>query len=500
MITLGNVFSGTTKEEFLKNIKLGYCSEDQEFQFPYSFSLFSYPENCKEKITEAVQKGKMRGGIFIPKTFSSNIKEGYGSELFLTVDNAKPQTAFAITTAIEAMVNAVNEEIGVSFIQEAWNNLKDLDKKLAFAAEQLETAKHAAFLLQESTANLSAHVDIINISYAYALVDQAQKEVNTTLQHLNFTSLPRINITDFPLLEEYNNAITQSNEQVAMLMQNMTSLEKITERMREEIKEIDAAQQRAKQQAEEISALTASYAQEVSELQRSINQTAHFLAVYTKRDPRHIVRAVTVKKEETFPETRPFHFMAPGIIVVVLMLITFLTASTSLVTERKSGTMIRNMLSPIPLHVFLLEKMIFLLFLCAIQLVLMLIVVAFFDVFFSFSFELLGVFLLTSLFLIMGGMLLGACAQSENTALLSSLVLSIPLMFLSGVFFAFESMPKEMAMLGTYSPLTMAVALVESIQLYHTPPSFFFLEILLGLCIIFFSLTYLLVKKNATIE
>lgn len=500
MITLGNVFSGTTKEEFLKNIKLGYCSEDREFQFVYPFALLTYPENCKEKTKEAVRNGKMRGAILIPKTFTSNIKEGYGSELFITVDNAKPQTAFAITTAIEAMVNAMNEQIGVSFIQEAWNNLKDLDKKLIFAAEHLETAKQAAFLLQGSTTNFSKHAEIINISTAYALVDHAQREVNSTLQNMNFTNLPPINITTYPLLQEYNNAMMQGNDQLAVLIQNISSLEKITERIREEIEEIDNAQQNVKVQLDKISALTASYATEVSILQANINQTAHFLAIYTKRDPKNIVRAVAVKTEETFPETRPFPVMAPGIIIIVLMLITFLTASTTLVTERKSGTMMRNILSPVPLHMFLLEKIIFLLLLCAIQIVLMLIVVAFFDVFFTFSVQVFGIFLLASLFLVTGGLLLGAIARSENTALLSSLVISIPLMFLSGVFFAFESMPKEMAFLGANSPITLIISLLESIHLYHTLPYYPFIEIILGTILVFFVFIYLIIKKNAAIE
>ncbi|MBI4441398.1 ABC transporter permease [Candidatus Woesearchaeota archaeon] len=568
MVILGNVFSGTTKEEFLKNIRLGYCSDDPSFTFPYPFTLLTYPTGCTEKMNASVLGGRMRGAITIPADFTSSIREGHGSEIELYVDNAKPQTAFAIATAMEAFVNVMNEQIGVTFISEAWAKLRDLDISLAFAADHLDGAKRAALLLDVRTQNLSTNMDIVNISAAYDLVDKTEHHVNETLHTLNISAavLPSLNITSLTigptptlqnlsdtydtmcvvcnesctlpnivcasinlslaaatealrqqqlsLLNRLNNLTSTLNQTTLLIgeyrgaangvlaaaRENVSAFDAAVAAVRSHLAAIDEAQTNAKRQLSDIAQLTHNYTQEIIALQEQLNATARFLSVYTKRDPRNIVRAVTLRASDTFPGDRPFSFMAPGIVVIVLMLITFLIASQAMVAERKAGTMMRNILSPMPLALFLLQKLLFLLLLCGVQLSLMVGVILLFGVVFPQSLVLLGVLLIVSLFLVSLGMLLGALSPSENTALLSSLVLSIPFMFLSGVFFAFESMPSQMALLGTYSPVTMAVSLLGSVVIYKVPLNSLHVSVLLGLAVFFFGCTYLLVKRSPTIE
>src|SRR3989338_5411488 len=156
----------------------------------------AYDENCVDKIKTSVTNGKMRGALHIPATFSANIKDGFGSELVLYIDNAKPQTSLAVTTAMQALVNAMNEEIGVTFIQEAWKNLKDLDKSLSYAAEQMETTKQAAMELELRARNISATVEMVNVSVAYDYLQKAEEQINNTIpKEITKSTIPEINIT-----------------------------------------------------------------------------------------------------------------------------------------------------------------------------------------------------------------------------------------------------------------------------------------------------------------
>ncbi len=55
------------------------------------------------------------------------------------------------------------------------------------------------------------------------------------------------------------------------------------------------------------------------------------------------------------------------------------------------------------------------------------------------------------------GMVIASFADSENMAMLSSLVISIPMLFLCGVFYPFEMMPKIMASFGNYLQITRGI-------------------------------------------
>jgi ABC-type multidrug transport system permease subunit len=67
------------------------------------------------------------------------------------------------------------------------------------------------------------------------------------------------------------------------------------------------------------------------------------------------------------------------------------------------------------------------------------------------------------------GVLIAVYSESEATAFLASLVVGLPLLFLSGLVFPFEFMPSSIAMLGYASPLTQAVLSMQSVILYHSP-------------------------------
>jgi len=65
------------------------------------------------------------------------------------------------------------------------------------------------------------------------------------------------------------------------------------------------------------------------------------------------------------------------------------------------------------------------------------------------------------------GMAIATFAESENTAMLTSLVLSIPMLFLCGVFFPFEIMPQLMVKIGSALPITMGIRALDSVLIYR---------------------------------
>ena len=82
------------------------------------------------------------------------------------------------------------------------------------------------------------------------------------------------------------------------------------------------------------------------------------------------------------------------------------------------------------------------------------------------------------------GVVIAIYSESEATAFLASLVVGLPLLFLSGILFPFEFMPSSIALIGQAFPLTQAVLSMQSVILYKSPQAVGF-SILLIYAVVF---------------
>lgn len=575
MFILGHVFKGTTKEDYLKNIGLILCNDDINFNLPAYFKIRTI-EDCRNSAPMLVDKGKARGALIVPKNFSSNLIEGRGSTLTLYLDNSKPQTAFALATAIEAFVNALNENISTTFIKEAWQNLRELNAKIRFVANNLESTKDSAELIKKKITNISNVIEVINITKTYEYLDTANNSISTIKSNLNITTNLTFNLTndnstkeiafytdkvlaelgelekilanssrviedfytvncnisseicrglnntirDFKISNSYligrnsdikktiivikNSSIDFSNRlQIfsnltanlsSAISDNLTFLDYSISLLYAQIDKLQEIKNEISGQVNELEELVINFTNQVIKLQGDLNRTSILLDTYTSRRPENIVRAVSINKTDSFMGKNNLHFIMPGIMMIVLMLITLLISSSNIVSEKASATMLRNIMAPMPLIYFLLQKLMFLIALCFIQIFLMLLVLMYFGVFFPLAFGLIFVLFIASLTFVSIGLFIGSITKTENTSLLSSLVIVIPMIFMSGVFFPFESMPRAMNVIGNYLPLSLAIREVENIVIYNIQMDAFVLA-LFGLSVVSFFVASGLIKK-----
>ncbi len=570
MWILGNVFAETPQEEVLGNIHLGLCNHEPKFKLDYPLQLES-PKDCEQTTSQMVKDGKIRGSLTVPNNFYSQIKDGYGTNLDLYLDNSKGQTSFALQTSFEALVNQLNEQIGVAFITEAWNNLQKLNDKLKLASKGLEGPRKASILLKEQTKNASDLLGDLNThSTRNYIVDANRSLADAKLrikdaqdvlaqspssqmdlsfgnlstaptaddltklfyddcyicQQTNSTCLPQeacdslnasitrlIDIEDQRLaaIESINNISARFTQDYGSYgaLANRTAqsldgldLDKVEEginKASERMDDVDAARIEALAQVRQLSEMARNFSTQIITLQSDLDKTSKFLDTYTTKDPKNIVRPVTLNVRKAFAEKKRFDFIAPGVMMITLMLVTMLISASSVVGERRSGTMVRTVLAPRPISLFIIEKVIFLLGLCAVQLALMLIAVALFGVYFSFSLGLLTALAIASLTFVALGILIGSLSKTENTALLTTLVLAIPMMFLSGVFFNFEAMPYFMNILGNLSPLTMCISLLEQIVTYGIGLSATTSLTLIVISVLAIGISIPLLKKSAVV-
>jgi ABC-2 type transport system permease protein len=207
-----------------------------------------------------------------------------------------------------------------------------------------------------------------------------------------------------------------------------------------------------------------------SNLVSEIDRTKSILTDVIKRSPSTVAAPIKLEREPVFKDRAYLDFLMPAIVSIVLMFISFMLASITIVQERTKKTLLRTLLTPLSLGEFIFAKTSALILIAMLQgIILMIVAYLFYGILIPPSQIglLFLVILVYSAAFIGIGMAIATFAESENTAMLTSLVLSIPMLFLCGVFFPFEIMPQMMVQIGSALPITMGIRALDSVLIYR---------------------------------
>ena len=168
------------------------------------------------------------------------------------------------------------------------------------------------------------------------------------------------------------------------------------------------------------------------------------------------------------PELRSANLFVPGLIAVILMLISAMMTSISITREKELGSMEILLVSPLKPHHIIIGKVLPFLVLSIINIVTILMLAKFvFGVPFKGSYLLFFVeaslFILTALAL---GVFISSIANNQQTAMMVSLAgLLLPTVLLSGFIFPIASMPEILQWLSHIIPAKWFLIIVRSIML-----------------------------------
>ncbi|HUU37787.1 MAG TPA: ABC transporter permease [Candidatus Desulfaltia sp.] len=167
------------------------------------------------------------------------------------------------------------------------------------------------------------------------------------------------------------------------------------------------------------------------------------------------------------PELRSRNFMIPGVLAMVLMIVTMMLTSLGIVKEREQGTMEQLMVTPIRAHELILGKLLpfFLIGLIEIGVVVA-VAVFWFGVPIKGSFWLLfglsPTFMLTTLGL---GLFISTISRNQQQAMLTAVFFILPQIILSGFVFPIENMPRFIQWLTYVVPLRYFLVIIRGLFL-----------------------------------
>lgn len=161
------------------------------------------------------------------------------------------------------------------------------------------------------------------------------------------------------------------------------------------------------------------------------------------------------------------NFMVPGVFVTILLVMTMVLTALSVVREKEQGTIEQIVTTPIGKTAFIVGKMTPYVFIGLIEACILLIVGVFvLNVPFRGSVFTLLLFSLLFIINTLGaGMFFSVISRTQQQAMLSIFMATLPLIILSGFIFPIENMPYVLQVIAKFDPLTYFVKSVRYIFL-----------------------------------
>ena len=170
------------------------------------------------------------------------------------------------------------------------------------------------------------------------------------------------------------------------------------------------------------------------------------------------------------PELKSVYFMVPGVLALILLLVTMMMTSLALVREKEIGTLEQLVVTPItPGELMLGKTLPFLIFGLMDMVGVLLVAMFWFHVYVAGSVALLFVlamlFILTSLGL---GIFISTVSKTQYEAMLTSFFFLMPSILLSGFMFPIDNMPRAIQYITYAIPLRYFLEIVRGIFLRGT--------------------------------
>src|SRR4051812_5683291 len=196
------------------------------------------------------------------------------------------------------------------------------------------------------------------------------------------------------------------------------------------------------------------------------------------------------------PKTRFIDYVVPGVIGLILQLITVTLMASTLAREREAGTLFQLMVTALRRREIVLGKVLPYL---AISIVLILVIILLSAWHFQVQFNDWGalalicfLFLLCSLGL---GLLISAISRTQTQAIQFSVFFLLPVFVLSGAFAPLEQLPQAIQYISEIFPLTHFCRAFRFVNMYHASPGFYLVDLvvlLVGALLTFMGAAFLL--------
>ena len=193
------------------------------------------------------------------------------------------------------------------------------------------------------------------------------------------------------------------------------------------------------------------------------------LATISKVDTDFLINPIMTQKKGIYTIQNPEDVIITYLFPIVAFFIILMLAGTSIIYDKKTNFITRIKASTTPLWAYILSKLVFFFIITLSQFAILFALFAARGAAFNISPSgLLIALLLISFTDTIIGMIIGLLSDNEGIAVLFALILALPLMFLSGIFFPVEFMPGFVQALAWVLPINTHITIMKEVLLFGT--------------------------------
>lgn len=498
MLLVGTAFDNTSRY----NINIGVFSQSYSeltdsfinklTEEKYSVNRFNSELEC----IESIKHGNTHTCIVFPPDLK--IEEGKTAEITFHIDYSKINLVWMVLDSLSSRLRARSTELSMDLT-------KVLLEKLEQAKSEISNDLAAVSDLKSKNSNIDARIKQIytntnsielNLNEIDGnLIEDSNNEIYLAIQSLGNDTLARLNDIEsnlnsikskagklgndskvtsilglvedskgevngirYKLSKSINSTNSYWAEAKGQINVLKTNLEKITEW----INSIES-------DAELIKQDIASSISQTNNLETSLVNLQSSIGSIRITSAEKITSPITTKIQPVTVEKTHLNYLFSTLLVLVIMFIALLLATTIVMMERTSPSYFRNFITPTKGHVFIFSIYLTTLLIVMVQLIIILLISG---IFFKAALLTnlhnlaLSLLLITSTFALFG-MLIGYLFNSQETAIICSISFGSLFLLLSNTILPLESMPRYMMQIAKYNPFVISDGLLKKTVLFQ---------------------------------
>jgi ABC-type multidrug transport system permease subunit len=230
-----------------------------------------------------------------------------------------------------------------------------------------------------------------------------------------------------------------------------------------EVREINA------KDLDEVTSLLTSSEENLNKVLSSFDKIDEYIGSIQVKNADDIVSPIRTAIKAVTSETTHLNYIFPSLIVLVVMFVSIILGSTLVMMERHSPAYFRNFITPVNDWLFVFATFVTTHIIVFIQVAVIIGISAIFfqsQILPSLAWTLAALILITSVFALIG-MTIGYVFNSEETAMLATIILGSIFLFFSNLIIPIESIPGKLAAVAKINPFVLSESLLKKIIIFQ---------------------------------
>lgn len=542
MATFGGLYSQNLSQSISLAIYIDpsvYATSNQEANNPLSAKVDFIGEigsdpnvnaistNSLQETKELVLENVVDGAIVISKP---DTKSPYNVNVL--VDSTDWVQSAIIKGTTTYLINNLTNKISVAMIEKIWEKIVSQEEKTSKQLERVD-----AFLVEfqktkQATSQIENTVDSINVEHVRSAIEKQKTDLQKMRNDLQNASTAQssalASLNSFESNFNYYATATIAYSydskgtatpikmpsyigdyvkgQISAMRQSMQANQFAYDQAAAKVdsaiagteqigRELDSADNYVKsfkdfvQKAKRLQDQTESDIKESRQLLFEINENIKNLKQYS---PEFLAKPSNLTFEDAIEIPNLATNFFPMVLSLVTMFTGILLTAISIISEKKQNVIARLQTMPVRKSFLILQKLVgIFIIISTVQLILLIVGVVFFGVHIYGNFLQIpfGLMLVSTTFILMG-LVIGSLSSNEPSAILGTLAIAFPMIFLSGLLVPIELMPSGFLVFKIINPLAASSTILVNFFIKNLLFVFSILEIL---CLVFIGFVSLII-------